>query len=94
MINLKWWMSASMDWPMMCAMCCGDGPSPSGPRDSWAGQPILASRIITGSESSDPRAASRSPHCWMIFSDSSISSIRIWYRPYASHVSLTGTSKS
>src|ERR1035441_8388570 len=95
-ISLKWWMSASMDWPMMCAMCSGEGPRPSGPSDSLAGQPILASRIITGSvsEPAEPRAASRPTHCLTIFSDCSISSIRSMYRPYASHVSVTGTSKS
>ena len=85
-----------MDWPMMCAMCCGEGPRPSGPSDSWAGQPILASRIITGSASGpgEPRSASRVTHCLMIRIDCSISSILSRYRPYASHVSVTGTSKS
>src|SRR5579859_2739658 len=53
-------ISASMDWPMMCAMCSGEGPRPSGPSDSWAGQPILASWIITGSVLGPP-AAGRQP---------------------------------
>src|SRR5215469_10936992 len=78
--SLKWWIRPSMDWPMMCAMCSGDGPMPSGPRDSRAGQPILASWIIHGSFGIS-RSASRSTHCWTIFSDSSISSIRTRYRP-------------
>jgi len=72
-----------MDWPMMCLMCSGEGPRPSGPSDSRAGQPILASLIMTGSWSGpgDPRSASRSTHCRMIRSDCVISSILIRYRP-------------
>ncbi len=70
-----------MDWPMMCAMCSGDGPMPSGPSDSLAGQPILASWIIHGSFGTPARSASRSTHCSTMRSDCSISAIRIWYRP-------------
>ena len=43
MTSLKWWISASMDWLMMCAMWSGELPIPSGPSASLAGQPILAS---------------------------------------------------
>ncbi len=80
MTSLKWWMSASMDWLMMCAMWSGELPIPSGPRASWAGQPILAFSIITGS-SAGRGPDSRSRHCSMIRSDWSHSSIRIRYRP-------------
>ncbi len=68
-------MSASIDWPMILAMWAGELPSPSAPTASWAGQPILASATITGSRAGR-LAASRSTHCSMILSDSSISSIR------------------
>src|ERR1700756_4720371 len=74
--SLKWWRRASMDWPMMCAMCSGDGPRPSGPSDSRAGQPIFASWIIHGSFGTLARSASRSRHCSMMRSDSCISAIR------------------
>ena len=78
--SLKWWMSASMDWPMMWAMWSGAGPRPSGPSASRAGQPILASSIITGSLAGR-WPESRSRHCPMIRIDWSISSIRSRYRP-------------
>lgn len=70
--SLKWWISASIEVPMMCAMCRGELPMPSAPMASCAGQPIFLSSIITG-----PLAdCSRSRHCSTIFRDPSISSIR------------------
>src|SRR6185437_3915814 len=79
--SLKWWMSASMDWPMMCAMCSGDGPRPSGPSDSRAGQPILATWMGHGSFVMLARSCRRSMTCLMSFSDSSTSAIRTTYLP-------------
>src|SRR5215475_5979094 len=59
--SLKWWMRASIDWPMMWAMWAGEFPRPSVPTPSCAGQPILGSDTIT--RSLGRLAASRSTHC-------------------------------
>ena len=91
MTSLKWWISASIDWPMMCLMCSLELPIPSLPIDSCAGQAIFLSATMIGA----PRIpSSRSTHCSMIFRLSHISFSRIRNRPYASGVSQVCTSKS
>ena len=46
--SLKWWISASIELPMILAMCSGELPSPSGPTFRSAGQAILRSSTMTG----------------------------------------------
>ena len=70
MTSLKWWISDSIEVPMILRMCSSELPMPSGPRASWAGQAIFLSATMTGPGSS------RSSTCSMIFSDSRISSMR------------------
>src|SRR6185369_17430609 len=86
--SLKWWMSDSIDWPMIFATCSSELPSPSAPMASWAGQAIFLSATITG----PGRSLSR--HCSMIFSDSRISATRTSYRPHTSPVCAVHTSNS
>ena len=78
MTSLKWWISASIDSPMMWRMWSRLLPMPSLPMASWLGQAIFLSATITGAPS---RPASRSTHCSTILSDSHISSSRIRKRP-------------
>ena len=68
--SLKWWMSASIELPMISRMCSRLLPMPSPPMASCAGQPTFLSPTITGPGSS------RSRHCSMMRSDSRISRIR------------------
>ena len=64
-------------------------PIPSGPTESFTGQPTFGSSTITG-----PGSWSRSSACSTIRSDSRISAIRTRYRAYESASVRTGTSKS
>ena len=41
--SLKWWISDSIDWPMILRMYSSELPIPSEPIDSCAGQPIFGS---------------------------------------------------
>ncbi|CKR39392.1 Uncharacterised protein [Mycobacterium tuberculosis] len=69
--SLKWWISASIEEPMILAMCLGELPRPSGPTCRSAGQASLRSEIMVG----PGRNLSR--HCSTIFIDSHISLTRI-----------------
>ena len=48
MTSLKWWMSDSIDSPMISRMWSRLLPMPSLPMASWAGQAIFLSAIMTG----------------------------------------------
>ena len=70
--SLKWWISDSIDWPMIFATCSSELPRPSTPIASCAGQAIFLSATMIGPGSS------RSSACSTIFSDSRISASRTW----------------
>ena len=88
MTSLKWWMSASIEVPMIFFTWSRLWPMPSAPSASCAGQAILVSSTMTGPGVSLSRA------CSTIRSDWRISSTRMRNRPYASAVSVVATSKS
>ena len=75
---LKWWISASMDSPMMCRMCSAELPWPSAPTLSCAGHAIFLSATMIGSPSMTAR---RPMACSTMRSDCHISSSRIRNRP-------------
>ena len=72
--SLKWWISDSIEEPMISRMWSRLLPWPSPPMASWAGQAIFLSSTMTGWPSV---RCSRSRVCSTIFSDSYISSMRM-----------------
>ena len=78
MTSLKWWISASIDSPMMWRMWSRLLPMPSLPMASWLGQPIFLSRDHDrrALEAGQPVGA-----CSTILSDSCISASRTRNRP-------------
>ena len=73
--SLKWWISDSIDWPMILRTCSSELPIPSEPIDSCAGQAIFASCDHHRAGLGEPLTA-----CFMILSDSCISASRSRYR--------------